>query len=112
MNNVFIQKAMVCLGIVISQTFLFCYFGHEITHHFDNIPNLLYCTNWYKLPLKMQRDSIMLMMMIAQKSVYLRGSGNIDCTLDVFRRVSLFIIINLHRFENNIHFVIDHQQCI
>lgn len=66
--------------------YLFCYFGGNITHQFEDIGNAIYQLDWYKLPLDMQKD-LQIVIALAQKRIYMRGYGDTRTTHSVFKKV-------------------------
>lgn len=66
--------------------FLFCYFGDEVTSRFIEISDLTYDCPWHLYPNKL-RKNFKLMMLVAQKPVYLEGIAGIKCTRIMFKKV-------------------------
>lgn len=65
----------------------FCLLGEIVTIQFDRFNETL-CTNtnWYLLPIEMQR-MLVVFIAFAQHSVIIRGSGQIVCRLEAFKKV-------------------------
>lgn len=71
-----------------SWLFVICYFGDEVTIHFDGVGNDVYQCNWYEFPLKMQKCMPM-KITLAHKPVYIGSFVQIHCTREIFKRVSI-----------------------
>lgn len=67
-------------------TFFYCYFGQRLTSAFGEISDSVYGISWYLLPIEMQ-SILPAMMPMAQRSVYIRGFANIECTHRFYRKV-------------------------
>lgn len=69
--------------------FAFCELGAQVTNQFNTLHEELYQSEWYSLPIEMQRMMV-IFMFDAQLSVLLRGYGNISCTRNSFKNVHGF----------------------
>lgn len=81
-----IQPALI-VSWVIAFLFFYCYSGDFVTTHFKSINDTMWRCEWYFYSKKIQR-LLPFMIMMAQNPVYLRGFGNIRCTLETFKRAS------------------------
>lgn len=63
------------LGIL----FFYCYFGTEATESFEKMADSLFESNWFDLPIKLQKYMI-IMIANMQRSIYYHGFefGNLD----------------------------------
>lgn len=69
-------------------TFTFCFIGEVMKNQFDTYNETLCNTNWYFFSLEMQQ-MLMIFLKIVQQSATIHGSGNVVCTREVFKRVSV-----------------------
>lgn len=69
------------------QIFLICDFGHKVCNQFIALEDSIYRINWYLLPIDLQRF-LLIIMIASQKSVEIRGFGNISCTRETFKKVN------------------------
>lgn len=63
-----------------------CYFGDRITRKSFKFANIVYLSNWYKLPIETQM-AIKLVIMRSQRPVFLNGFGLFFCSLTLFQTV-------------------------
>lgn len=88
-----------------------CESGERVTEQFSKYNDTLNQCNWYLLPVDIQQ---MLLIFIAdvQQPIHIRGYGNIICTRDSFKQVTIStsrknktdkIIINLFACFQTIH---------
>lgn len=73
--------------------FTICYFGDEVTTHFDAVNESINQCAWYSFPLKIQKNMPM-MIRLAQKPVYIGTFAEIHCTRETFKTVKF-----LHSFQ-------------
>lgn len=93
------------LLVFVGWAFLFCYFGHNVSHRFMGIGDSAYDLDWHLYPLEI-RKHLPLMIQAAQNPVYLQGFANVQCTRESFRKVSscLTPIRQLIRYwTNSVH---------
>lgn len=78
-NNVEFTQFFFCAIIILIDVSLFCLVGHETTTSYENIFEKL-CSHWnyYELPLDIQKI-IPLILMSAEKPVYLKGPIAVCC---------------------------------
>lgn len=70
--------------------FFFCYFGQSMTTQFEGLCNQIYQCDWYLFPTEAQQ-MLPIIMIVFQKSVALRGFGNVYYTRESFKNVKLKI---------------------
>ena len=82
---------MAVINITLN-TFLICYIGEVLTERCKEIGNMVYMTNWYRLP---KKDILNLIMIITRSSVeYKMTAGKIiDMSVITFGNVRLFLSI-------------------
>ena len=82
---------MAVINITLN-TFLICYIGEVLTERCKKIGNMVYMTNWYRLP---KKDILNLIMIITRSSVeYKITAGKIiDMSVITFGNVRLFLSI-------------------
>lgn len=80
---------LMCWSFV--QILMFCDLGENVTTGFSTLGDSIYFCDWYHFPLEFQR-TLPTLLMVAEKSVELRGFGNIPCTRKAFRKVSFLFI--------------------
>lgn len=81
---------LMCWSFV--QILMFCDLGENVTTGFSTLGDSIYFCDWYHFPLEFQR-TLPTLLMVAEKSVELRGFGNIPCTRKAFRKVSFLFIL-------------------
>lgn len=70
--------------------FLLCYIGENVTTAYLDLNGKIFQISWYMCPLQVQKY-IPFMMTHAQKEIYFKSFGSLDCTLDTFKRVRIQI---------------------
>lgn len=78
--------------------FILCNFGQKLTNQFDELNDALYMCDWYSFPLENQR-MLPTILIATQQSVALKGFGNILCSRETSKSVSVF---NLKIYFNEI----------
>lgn len=68
---------------------LFCHFGGKMTQRFEDVGNAVYQLLWYRLPLNMQND-LRMMILLSQKNIYVRGYGDTRSTHSVFKKTKRY----------------------
>lgn len=71
------------------QILMFCELGENVTSGFSALCDTIYFGDWYFYPMKIQR-MLPTIMIVTEKPVELRGFGNIPCTREALRKVSVF----------------------
>lgn len=61
-----------------------------VTQKFVEVNHGLFECDWYLFPIEIQRKYLPIILMNTQKTVKLRGFGNIDITRETFKKVSIF----------------------
>lgn len=81
---------MLCVFVLLSFVGIFalCELGTQVKSQFKTLNSALFQLEWYLLPVELQR-MLLIFMMGAQDAVLLRGYGNIECTRDAFKNVSI-----------------------
>lgn len=74
------------LMIVLTLTFIYCYFSEQLTSHLYEIDDIFYGLTWYQLPIKTQKLLIPTIQH-SQQEFRLNGIGFVDCSLLVFGKV-------------------------
>lgn len=64
----------------------FCYFGHEVTVGFETVYDSIYQCSWDEFPVEIQKIQAV-MIMNAQKPVYIQGFMNTKCSREMFKKV-------------------------
>lgn len=85
-NMIFLMFDFV---IVLSQYFLICHTGANMSHKFSNISTSLYLSKWYYLNVKDQKYLLMIMME-SQKATTLTVGGLAEVSLARFASVRFF----------------------
>lgn len=67
--------------------FFTCEMGQKVNNQYGDLSDEIYMCDWYLLPNGLQQMFIMVMK-ITQKSVFIRGFGNMECTRDSFKGVT------------------------
>lgn len=81
----FLQSILTTSAIVLI-TFIFCFFGNNVTIKFNETAVHAYNSSWYLCPIHLQRY-IILMMQRSQRPLYLTGYKVTRCSLDSFTSV-------------------------
>lgn len=66
--------------------FVFCFFGEEVTSHFNSVDDALYQCDWIMFPLEWQKN-MPIAMILAQRPVYIGNFNAIHCTRETFQKV-------------------------
>lgn len=82
-------KPLILMFWSFVQVFMFCDFGENVTGGFEELNDAISENDWYTFPIGIQRMFPIIMISI-QKTVILRGFGNIPCTREAFKKVSFF----------------------
>lgn len=93
LNLVELSHMTLPCSIIIPSLYLFCHFGNLVTQRFEDVGSQISQLAWYKLPLRSQKDYI-LILALTQKKVYINGFGNARCTREVFMKVNYTYIIS------------------
>lgn len=72
--------------------FIFCNCGENLTSRFNELSDAIYECEWHLFPNNIQRV-LPIIMNSAQKAIILRGFGNVSCTREAFKEVSIHLII-------------------
>lgn len=73
---------------IIGMTWLLvlCSSGDYLTQRFDSVSNAIYLLDWYTFPTDIQKD-LLILLTLAQNSIYLEGYADIQCTNEIFKKV-------------------------
>lgn len=82
-----IMQIIIAVIVALFPFFLFCHFGDKITTEFESIGDTAYQIEWYRFPLDMQKD-LQVVIVLAQKRIFMRGYGDTHTTYSVFMGVS------------------------
>lgn len=74
--------------------FWYCEYGERICSRFDEINDVIHQTDWYLLPVKMQK-MIPTILIAAQRPVLLMGFGNVACTRENYKKVKFISVPNI-----------------
>lgn len=66
--------------------YMVCSFGDRVTNRFVEINDLMYSSVWYLYPIKLRKYPYMVIL-IANKPVYLKAYPSFYCTLETFKKV-------------------------
>lgn len=83
-------KLSVLMFWSIGQVFVLCDFSERVTAHFDRIDLYNQC-DWYAFP-KRVRGSMQIVIAGTQQSIVMSAIGNLECTRETFKKVSLIEI--------------------
>lgn len=83
---VFTLLASVVFMFIISYVLPHCYYATRITEKMSQNNERIYMTNWYRLPIKRQRDFHMLLM-YSQREYTIIGYGIANCSMATFLAV-------------------------
>lgn len=92
MNNLFTLTTVISIeGVLctITPTFVFCNLSESITSELLAIGDTFYECGWYRLPVDQQKR-ILLPLRRSQKELRMTGLGMMDCSLQVFIKVSKY----------------------
>lgn len=82
-----IGPMVICVISLLLYLLIFCNFGDNVTTEFDHINETIYYFDWQSLPLELKKY-LPLMMLLAQKPIYMRGLGRVQCTREMFGKVN------------------------
>lgn len=77
---------LIAVGFYTLNLFIYCYFGKLATESFENMANHFFESNWYELPIDLQKYFVM-MIGNAQRPIHYHGSGIAILNLDTFKNV-------------------------
>lgn len=83
-----LQMPIMAIMFTMELLFIFFYFGHILTTQLLNLCDLIYYSEWYRYPLKVQQ-CIPIMLQRSQKRFYISGYGIMACNLENFLGVSV-----------------------
>lgn len=66
--------------------YLVCSFGDQVTNRLIEISDMIFGCAWYQYPIDVRKSQLM-MMMSAQRPIFIEGFPNYKCTLDTFKKV-------------------------
>lgn len=81
-----IFQCMVALCVVITNIFVYCYFGQQVTSKFAEVHPVIYEMHWHEYPVDLQKYLI-LMLMRSQRTFSFKGYMT-TCSLATFKAVS------------------------
>lgn len=84
-------KPFVLIFWAFASMFMMCQVADNVTNRFDALNNAIWQTEWYCFPIDVQKIWPTIMMDI-QEPVFIRGFGNVLCTRETFKKVSVFHI--------------------
>lgn len=87
LNILIFLKVMIFMLPALGWLYVKCYFGDEVTYHFGAIDESINQCTWYLFPLEMQQF-LPMMIILAQKPVYVGEFGKIHCTRTTYKNVS------------------------
>lgn len=93
-------------SMVVGELYILCNFGDRFTERMQSISFQTYQLAWYLLPLDAQRKSIMIMN-TAQRELYLQGYFGTQCTLQMFKNVTMittFVEHSISKQTNSLHY--------
>ena len=83
-----LMMTLIVLLLTFFYLFIYCELGEMVSKQFDLFNEKLDQCNWYAFPMKTQKILI-IFITNAQQPTLFRGFGNILCTRDTFKKVSL-----------------------
>lgn len=83
-----LQTSVICFYLLVAM-YIPCHFGNEVTFEFDGIWKSVYEVSWYEFPLETAKH-FPFILEIAEKTVNMKGFGNIVCIRDLFKKVCYF----------------------
>lgn len=89
-NFLEIGRSLAVIAYAITFLSLICSFGDRVTRRFGEIADAIGESRWYEAPLDIQKK-MLTMLIVAQKSVYIQGFSNTQCTRHFLKKVHPFI---------------------
>lgn len=86
-DTVVIAIDFICVICALIWCSLFCYFANMASDRLSSIGWAAYTADWHNYPVAWQKF-IVLMILRSQKPVHFKGLNLINCTLEVFGKVS------------------------
>lgn len=80
------MQIFVILFAALCFVFVFCFFGEEVSNHFQFIEDALYQCDWDGLSLDLQKN-MPIAIILAQRPVYIGNFGAVHCTRETFQKV-------------------------
>lgn len=78
---------LIVVSVGLGNLFLFCFFGTLGTESFERMADYLYESNWFEMPIRLQKNIIM-MIQNAQKPIYYHGFGMAILQMGTFSNVN------------------------
>lgn len=78
---------MATFTVWIPLLYLLCNYGERVTEAYSDLNEQVYEQNWYLCPSKLQLNFV-LVLMTAQRPVYLEGFTGITCSLETYKKVN------------------------
>lgn len=84
-HNINCDIGVICVSLFISASnlFLYCYFGEQTTQNYITFGDLIYESEWRRLPIHLQKPLIM-MIAVAQLPLQYHGFGLAYLNLNTF----------------------------
>lgn len=92
---------VLCVMEGLSYTFILCFYANLSTHSLTDIARVVYDSNWYKQPPKMQK-LLKLIIARAQKPNIFMGLKLVHCSLESFTKVINKILGNMIVLSDNV----------
>lgn len=90
--------------VILIQLIIYCHLSENVTNHLALTGDLFYESQWFPLPVKLQRVYI-LPILRSQKDFRVTGLGIIECSLRVFASVR-FTLFRQGKFRFYVYFCI------
>lgn len=82
-----IKPLILCFWSFV-QVYMFCDFGENVTNGFASLNETIFACNWYTSSTEIQKMVIVIMISM-QKTMIIRGFGNIPSTREAFKKVNI-----------------------
>lgn len=92
--NVLIITVLNIIAISTANLYLYCFGGSVVTENCGLFADILFESNWYKMPNRLQKYYI-LMIADTQRPIHLEGHGLVRLSMEAFGRVNMEISIKL-----------------
>lgn len=87
MDYLLVVSAISILTIWLPLFYMLCDFGEHVTIASGRLNTSFYSNSWYLCPIEMQRYFLVILL-AAQKPLYMEGFARLNCSRETFKRVN------------------------
>lgn len=98
MNSTELTATFSSMVWIFLYVFVLCELGQRITNRFEQLDDSFGQCNWYLFPIEMKKMFV-ITTAISQQPIFIRGYGNVFCSCETLKRVSLILNFLLGLFK-------------